>query len=160
MATARTPYSKKLAAEILERLAEGESLRKICRDSHMPSFRAVIRWVTDDKDGFRARYEAARECQAHALFDDLIEKAASAAAVATGAPGTGEATARVQAVKLEVDAVKWYLARLLPKRYGDRISQEISGPDGGPIRTEGEYRVSPEDEEFLKRKARLCAESD
>ncbi len=146
-------HSEKVAAEVLERLAEGESLRKICRDSHIPSFRAAIRCAIKDREGFRARYDAARECLALAHFDDLIELAAGAADVATGAPGTGEATAPVHAVKLREDALKWRLARLLPKHYGERISQEISGPDGGPIQTETEFRITPEDEAFLKRVA-------
>jgi hypothetical protein len=35
--------------------------------------------------------------------------------------------------RLRVDARKWVAAKLLPKKYGDRIQQEVSGPDGGPI---------------------------
>lgn len=33
--------------------------------------------------------------------------------------------------RLRVDTRKWYLSKLAPKRYGDKI--ELSGPDGQPI---------------------------
>jgi hypothetical protein len=35
--------------------------------------------------------------------------------------------------RLRVDARKWVAAKLLPKKYGDKVQQEVSGPDGGPI---------------------------
>jgi hypothetical protein len=35
--------------------------------------------------------------------------------------------------KLRVDSRKWLLSKLAPKKYGDRVAQEHSGPDGGPI---------------------------
>jgi hypothetical protein len=35
--------------------------------------------------------------------------------------------------RLRVDARKWLLAKMLPKKYGDKIQQEVSGPDGEPL---------------------------
>lgn len=78
--------------------------------------------------------------RAQFIFDEILEIADGAPSRATGDPGTGEATARVQAEKLRIDARKWLLARMAPKRYGDKITQEISGPDGRPIQTESNIR--------------------
>lgn len=41
-----------------------------------------------------------------------------------------------QAYRAAMDTRKWWLARLMPKQYGDKVVQEISGPDGGPISIE------------------------
>jgi hypothetical protein len=40
-----------------------------------------------------------------------------------------------QTARLEIDTLKWQAGKEAPKRYGDRISQEISGPGGAPIDT-------------------------
>ncbi len=34
---------------------------------------------------------------------------------------------------LRVDARKWYLAKLAPKRYGEKVNHEVSGKDGAPV---------------------------
>lgn len=39
----------------------------------------------------------------------------------------------VQRSRLRVDTRKWLLSKALPKIYGDKITTEHSGPDGGPI---------------------------
>lgn len=40
--------------------------------------------------------------------------------------------------KLRVETRKWMLAKLAPKRWGDKVQQEVSGPDGGAIVTRQE----------------------
>jgi hypothetical protein len=35
--------------------------------------------------------------------------------------------------RLTVDSLKWYLCKLAPKKYGEKVSTEVSGPDGGPV---------------------------
>ncbi len=42
-------YTEALAAKICRRLAEGESLRAICRDKAMPDEATVPRWLADKK---------------------------------------------------------------------------------------------------------------
>jgi hypothetical protein len=37
--------------------------------------------------------------------------------------------------RLQIDARKWILAKALPKIYGDKLTAEVTGKDGGPIRT-------------------------
>ena len=150
-------YSERIAAVLCARIAGGDSLRSICREPGMPSFQTVLRWAHENREGFRERYVLATDFRAQALAEELLEIADAARNVATGAPGTGEATARVQAEKLRVDARKWILARMAPKRYGDRVALEHTGADGGPIQTEGEYRITPEDEEAIRRIAAVRA---
>ena len=67
-------YSEVLAAEICRRLAEGETLRSVCRDKEMPDKATVLRWLGDKaKTDFRDQYAHARDMQADALFDEALE---------------------------------------------------------------------------------------
>lgn len=131
-------YSDELAEKICARIAEGESLRKICRDEQMPSASTVFAWLADEKhSGFRSKYTHAREVQAELMAEDLIEIADSTA-MDTVADENGEKPnpAAVARDKLRVETRKWIASKLLPKKYGDKVSAELSGPDGGPIQTE------------------------
>lgn len=40
----------------------------------------------------------------------------------------------VERARLQVDTRKWLLAKMAPKRYGDKVQQEITGPEGGPVK--------------------------
>jgi hypothetical protein len=150
-------YTAKIATKILERIAAGESLRNICKEPGMPSFRSVLSWAGENKDGFRDKYAFAMDIRAQWIHEEMLEIADNiepGKRVKKNAKGT-EVTIgdMVERSKLRVDTRKWILARMSPKRYGEKITQEISGPGGGPIQTEGDYRMTPEDEAFIKRAA-------
>jgi hypothetical protein len=59
-------------AVICERISLGESLRAICKDTGMPSEAAVRYWVSQDHEGCKAGFEAAREVQAHRFAEELV----------------------------------------------------------------------------------------
>ncbi len=46
--------------------------------------------------------------------------------------------------KLRVDTRKWLLSKLAAKKYGDRVTTELTGKDGGPIETQqvGEFELA------------------
>lgn len=111
-------YSDDLAAAICERIAQGESLRTICRDADMPSMRAVFNWLARYPD-FVQQYTRARNEQAENYADDIVRIADEE---------QDPAKARVR-----IDARKWVAAKLLPKKYGDR--QTIEGGEA-PIKIE------------------------
>src|SRR5271166_5382837 len=71
--TRHASYDEALATEILDQLAEGKTMRAICREPGLPSARTVSRWATDDIYGFAARYERARRLQGDAIFDEVID---------------------------------------------------------------------------------------
>ena len=128
-------YTEALAAEICRRLAEGESLRSICRDEAMPDKATVLRWLADEaKADFRDQYVLAREMQADALFDEALEIADDALgdwAVDKDGKKVFDHE-HVQRSRLRVDTRKWAAGKLAPKRYGDKIQH--TGDGGGPIR--------------------------
>jgi hypothetical protein len=45
-------YTAITALEICERLANGYTLREICRTEGMPGHSTVLNWVVDDREGF------------------------------------------------------------------------------------------------------------
>ena len=118
---ARAPvrYSEEIAEEILSRMADGQSLRQICRDTHMPDPSAVIQWANKDAD-FAQRYARARETLADLYADELVELADSVRRGAT--------SEEVNAARLAVDTRKWIASKLMPRRYGDKMTVE-GNPD-------------------------------
>ena len=111
-------FNRETFAEICRQMAEGESLTQICLKPRMPARTSVHRWLDEHAD-IRGDYARARELQAAAFVDQM--KHISETAVDAG-------LARVR-----VDTLKWIAGRLHAKVWGDKVTQEISGPEGGPV---------------------------
>ncbi len=124
-------YTPEIAAAICERLADGESLRAICRDSGMPDERTVRRWAVDDVQGFSPRYARARDIGLDAMADELLEIADTPReGVRIEKSEAGYKEIREDMLghrKLQIDTRKWYLSKLAPKKYGDLQRIEHSG---------------------------------
>ncbi len=127
-------YTPELAAVICERLAEGETLRSVCRDQAMPDKATVLRWLGDKtKADFRDQYAHARDMQADALFDEALEIADDVSGDwFTDKDGRKVLDhEHVQRSRLRVDTRKWAAGKMAPKRYGDKVQH--TGDGGGPI---------------------------
>lgn len=109
-------YSPEIAAAICARIADGEGLRTICKADGMPPEATVRHWVTDDHNGFAAQYTRARQIGLDSRADSLRDISLTA---------LGCDAAGVNAVRLIIETEKWYLSKIAPKQYGDRISHEI-----------------------------------
>jgi hypothetical protein len=131
-------FSQAQADLICEEIANGRSLRSICADPSMPSKAAVFRWLASQEE-FRDQYARAREAQADALADEILDIADDGANdTFTDEDGRERVNSDVIArSRLRVDARKWVAAKLKPRVYGDRIATELSGVEGRPI----EHRV-------------------
>lgn len=111
-------YTSEIAAEICRRLADGETLRTICRDLPGATESTVRGWVLDEitAPGFAAHYARARNLGLDAMADEILDIA-----------DQGES----DRARLQVEARKWYLSKLAPKRYGERL--ELAGDANAPI---------------------------
>lgn len=122
-------YTEEMALAICERLAVGESLSSVCRDDGFPAKTAVLRWLSRH-ESFRTQYryakEASQDAVAEEIFDILDE-------MPMEKPDGGMDAAAVTWAKNRADARKWYLSKIAPKKYGDKIEQTLTGADGGPI---------------------------
>ena len=133
-----TGYTPELAEAICERLANGESLRAICRDDAMPAESTVRGWARDDREGFSTQYARARDIGLDAMADELLA-IADDGSNDTYKTDDGKVTVdhdHIQRSRLRVDTRKWLLSKMAPKRYGDRQHLEMTGAEGGPIEVE------------------------
>lgn len=126
-------YSQEVADAICARLAEGESLRKAAAfEDTAPS--TVLEWVKTNP-AFAEQYAHARargyELMADEILDISDESKEDTYVDANGNERTD--TEVIARSKLRVDSRKWLLSKMLPKVYGDKITQEHTGPGGGPV---------------------------
>lgn len=130
-------FSQELFDKICERIADGESLRTICIDDDMPNKATVFRWLAAN-EALSDQYARARETQADAIFDEILDIADNAANDWMERNGSEDEGWQVngehlQRSRLRIDARKWMAGKLRPKRYGDKleidnnIRQVVSG---------------------------------
>jgi hypothetical protein len=105
-------YSPELAEAVCERIVRGESVRAIGRDPAMPAASTLWLWLRRRPD-FAAMYAWAKAVQMDLLAEEII-------AIADGG---GD----VRHLRLRIDARKWLMARLAPKRYGRRTDHGVEG---------------------------------
>lgn len=127
-------YNKAICLEICQRLMDGQSLLQICRDEHMPSKQTVLTWLADEeKKEFLAQYARAREVQAEHLFDEMLEIADDGSndwlEIETKSGRVIEVPdhEHINRSKVRIDTRKWYLSKVLPKKYGDKQTIEHTG---------------------------------
>ena len=106
-------WSKDLASELCARIASGRSLRSVTQDPGMPSMPTVFRWIADNDD-FRNQYAHACEERADYLAEEAL----------VIADDQDIDSGKIQRDKLRVDTRKWFVAKLHPKKYSERIQQE------------------------------------
>ena len=127
-------FTQEMADIICERIAKGESLRKICLDKDTPSHTTILKWLREI-EGFASQYARAREDQAEFYLDEIIaisdESSQDKVANEDGTERTDSEA--IQRSKLRVDTRKWAMSKLAPKKYGDKITQEVTGANGDPI---------------------------
>jgi hypothetical protein len=126
-------FTQALADEICERIAEGETLRQICRDPRMPHWTTVYDWKANDK-AFSLRFAHARE-----LGFDAIAQECFAIADDTdndtlfGENGERANTEWISRSKLRIETRLKLLAKWDPKRYGERVDVNHGGQKDNPI---------------------------
>lgn len=106
---------------ICEAVAEGQTIRQIAATLGCTAGR-VLQIINEGGEEAAKQYARARDLAAD-LFEADIYMAAEAC-TPESAP----------ADRVKIDALKWIAARRAPKRYSEKLLQEVSGPDGGPVR--------------------------
>jgi len=104
--------------EICQLVAEGKTLRQIQADMLIP-IGTMLGWLGLPE--FSEQYARARDAASDIFETDIIEAAMASS------PETASAD------RVKIDALKWVAARRAPKKYGDKMTNEHTGPNGGPI---------------------------
>jgi len=131
-----TLYTEDVGNEICDRLAEGESLNAICRDARMPAEALVRQWAKNVDENprlnaFSTRYTRARECGYEVIAEQILGFGTADCTGPDGYVDNGE----IQRLRLLSENRKWLLSKMLPKQFGDKVTQEITGEDGGALIT-------------------------
>lgn len=139
-------FTDDLASAICQRIAAGETIRKICQDGDMPTKATLYRWLASPAQAaFRDQYTVALEARAELMAEEILAIADDAANdFVEKQLKSGEIThvfdsERVQRSRLRVDARKWLLAKMLPRKYGDLAArgrarhEDEQSQDGEPV---------------------------
>jgi hypothetical protein len=143
----RVSYSRALAIEICDRIANGETLRQIGSAAGMPNRITIIQWANRDIDGFETRYAKARNIHLHLLADEIVDIADD---------GTNDWVERetrngteialdkehILRSRTRIDARKWILSKLLPEKYGDKLAVDHKS---GPVEVNHTHMLKLED---------------
>jgi hypothetical protein len=134
-----TPAAARWGAErILHELADGRTVRDICRADGMPTGATVRLWVMQDRDGFAARYRRAREFAHHDMAEELLEIVDDARndwmerRTRAGGRETVPNRENIQRSRLRYDARRWLLSNALPKNYGNRTAVDSKDEETNP----------------------------
>jgi len=130
-----TTYTQELADKICEQLALGYSLRTVCKADDMPAIASIFNWFRT-KPGFLEQYEKAKQESTDAMAEDLLDIADDGTndwmerhdknGNCIGWQLNGE---HVQRSRLRADTRKWLMAKMKPKKYGDKIDMTTNGKD-------------------------------
>jgi hypothetical protein len=117
---------------ICGRMADGEGLRKICEDPEMPSRQTFLRWIEKDT-GRQAKYQQAREALMDWYGEEILDIAWDSSKDTI--PATKNKPPRcdnewVARSRLKVDTLKFLMAKLHPRRYGDKLPETVEEKTG------------------------------
>lgn len=112
-----------LEQRMVEIIAQGGTFEKAAKEFGC-SAALLCKWISDpEATELREQYMRAREAQGDAYADKVIDTAE-------------DPTLDANEKRVRIDAYKWAAGKRKPKVYGDRVTQEHTGPDGGPIKHE------------------------
>jgi hypothetical protein len=134
--TKRTP---EVIQRVIDGLSKGVPLAVICREEGMPSDTTVRCWADEDAE-LSFAIARAREVGADYIAWEALQIADTPQeGIETIDTPEGPRIKKCDMLghrRLQVETRLKLLAKWDPKRYGDRIAQEITGADGGAIKTE------------------------
>ena len=150
-------YTAEKADEFCKRLASGRTVRSICSDTDMPDTKTIYLWMQQNPD-FLQQYVRAKEIHADAIADECFLIAdTSDADTAFDEYGNPKPNHEyIQRSKLRIDTRKWYLSKILPKKYGDKVEQTIVGDKDKPVHHKVDVAAMSHDEvmEIIRQKTK------
>jgi hypothetical protein len=124
-------YRQRIMDIVCGCMAEGQSLRRICKSVEgIPSHSTIIGWCNDSEE-LADQYTRARKLMTDYRFDEYQDAAGEIVKkyIADG----WEPKDAIAIARLECDNMKWALSKLNAKKYGEKITQEVVGDNGGPV---------------------------
>ena len=121
-------YTQELADEICEGITLGNSIRTVCKPEHMPAISIFYKWIRTNEE-FAKQYARACTERTEAMAEDILDIADDGTNdYMETADGTTEYNGdSIQRAKLRVDTRKWLMAKMKPKRYGEKLDVVSDG---------------------------------
>ncbi len=119
---------------ICEKVANCETLQSIADGAKVTKW-CLIQWINSDAN--HDAHARARERGADKHAEDIL---AIADELVIEAKYNGEdvsldvSSAAIARNRLRVDTRKWLAAKMNAKKYGEKITQEVTGENGGPVK--------------------------
>jgi hypothetical protein len=134
-------YSFELAQEICDKVASSSyGIKKLCRlNEHWPHPDTIYQWLMKHKE-FADLYAQAKRSQIEVLVDELVE-IADDSTHDEAFDHRGEIIPNNEFInrsRVRIDTRKWLASKLIPRVYGDKITQEHTGAEGGAIKVENQ----------------------
>lgn len=132
----RTGLDIVVQSYICEQLAKGRSLKLIAKDDKVSMSDGNIRYHLLTDSNFFEQYEEARNIGLDVMADELLEIADDGTNDFVEKENKDGSTfikadvEHIQRSRLRTDVRKWYLSKLAPKRYGERMQTDITNSDG------------------------------
>jgi hypothetical protein len=111
-----------ILTRVCERIAEGESLRTICKDEDMPNRNTINEWIGASPQ-WATKCALAREAQGDVMDEKQMDTLADMR--------SGVIDADVG--RVEIAVYQWRAKKLRPRVYGDALQVEHSGNIGNAI---------------------------
>ena len=118
-------FTKKLADKICAELAIGNSLRTVCDAPKMPTVKTIFNWFRKYPD-FLQQYTRAKQESADAMADEILDIADDGTNDYVEGTSNNE---HIQRSRLRVDTRKWLMAKMKPKKYGDKLDLTTDGKE-------------------------------
>jgi len=124
-------WSQELADRVCEQIAQGKSMRTVCSGDDMPAMATLFRWLRTHEE-FREQYARATEERTEAMAEDILDIADDGSNdLMTIQKGKIEYEIENKEVtnrsRLRVDTRKWLMAKMKPKKYGDKLDLTSDG---------------------------------
>lgn len=103
--------------EVCERIEQGSSLNQLINGKNAVMTNNVFYRMLNEVEGCNERYARARKIYADLMFEEIKEISDHSDQDHT--PFTGSNV--IQRDRLRIDARKWILSKLEPKKYGDKL---------------------------------------
>jgi hypothetical protein len=126
-----TPEEKKEKFDLIIKDIEenGLSLRKSLSGYGMPDKKTFLNWVDKDEN-MRSQYVRACEARAELIFEEVLEIADKQGEDVIGEDEHGNQIINHNVIsrnRLQMDARKWMLGKMNPKKYGDKLDMTSGG---------------------------------
>ena len=127
-------YTPELADEICQRLSNGEPLRQICRDDHMPAWQKIYEWMAKDEK-LSGAIAHARDLGYDAMAEECLIIADTPQLGQTQVMDDKGSKVTIEDMlghrKLKIETRLKLLAKFNPKKYGDKVV--VGGAPGEPV---------------------------